>query len=391
MDKILEKEQVVAENPLAIIDDMNKKEEENLRKQIEPYRVNFSDPNSILYYGKEIVDELAAVLSTISAKHSKTTIADMDTYAKMTDQIGNFPQVLQDEVGKSSQLSAKTQKKVFSFINNLFKTDLKVAEASFHELLEKQLSNVDRVQKIYEDSLNELKHDTTMSNEFIHAMDPYLKLIAMLIKVGNEDLEKYKSKIEVWKSGQNETAIQLENLKMSKFEKKLFTLQKSLIGYQEKQCQLQIGIFNKFELANNCVEILSDTLPFLRTDAVTQVDRTMDDIKLQMQLQLSDKVNNALKESAKLTMETTKKVTQLSKEGIMKVETYTEVGKTLQDTLKMINKAMTDDRNHEQELSKLQKVMEPLQEEIDKFSALFPYFQEEENKISEVPKVFRKK
>lgn len=380
-------EKVVEENPLVTSNNINSQEEE-LRKQIEPYRVDFNDPNSIMYYGKEIVDELAEVLSTISANHSQTTVGNIAEYNEITDKIGNFPQVLQKEVEKGSQLPAKTQRKVFRFINNLFKTDLKVVEASFHELLEKHLANLDNVQKIFEGSLNELKRDTTMSNEFIHAMDPYLKLIEMLIKVGYEDLEEYRAKVEIWKkSTRNETAIQLENIKISKFEKKLFTLQKSLTGYQEKQCQLQIGLYNKFELANNCVEVLSDTLPFLRTDAVTQVDRTVDDLKLQMQMQLANKVNDTLRESAKLTMETTKKITQLSKEGIMKTDTYAEVGKTLLDTLKLINKAMTDDRNNEKEIVKLQKVMEPLQTEIDKFSTLFPTLQDEDTMTTETPKV----
>lgn len=375
---------------LAKIEKIDEEKEKELREFVEPMRVNFEDAQSVLNYGSEIIDEVVELLHNISASNNEISMdTDMTEYSEAINKVVGFTDVLQNEADKPSHLPARTQKKVFKFINNIFKTDLKMEEVHFHELFENQQKNIDEVAEIFKRMAVDSKRYATMNQDFINEMKPYVEKLGMLITVGYEDLIKYQSEIEqIRKVALNDAsidpnAIVLLDIKANKFGKKLINLSKTLTSYKQTQIKLGVGIYNKFEIVSTCHEILDDTLPALRIESKSSVDAMIDKINIQKQIQFKEAINKALEDTAKMTQQNTKDALQLSKEGIIKVDTYEKVGKTLQDTLKLINKSIMETKDIEKDRAKLKKTMESVQNEYRLFETLVPNVDEDQQSITE--------
>lgn len=365
---------------VGIVKGLEKDKEEYYREKIKSMRVNFDDAQSIMNYGTELLNEIAEVLYSISALHNDSEISDFDEYQKKIAKIGNFSQEVEHEVQKGSQLPVKAKKKTFKFINSLFKTDLKVENAKFHDLLEIQLKNINDIEIFFHNMLNEIHNNVEMSQEALREMQPFLDELTILIKVGHEDLQNRKSLISLCQSyNEDQKVIALEHTKVSMFERKLVSLEKGLVSYNQQQVQMNIGIFNKIALATNCQEIIGNTLPLMRAEAYTQIGTVLDRLKVRQQKVLANEVRSAYIENAKMAVQNTKDVVKLSDEGIIDIKTYEKTGNELQAAMKMIYSILNDDRNNDKAREKIHNLIESVKNDMVQLSSYLASFDENAN------------
>ena len=369
---------------------MDEEKRLNLRKKVQPMRINFDDANQIMNYGTNIAKEVADVLQMISGDPQKMSIEDLAVYKKRISKIANFSKDLELETDIALRGTAKTKDNVFKLVNKVFKKDLKVGGARLYQIKEEQLKNLDEIEKFFDDMLNDIKNNVQMNQAYLHEMDPYLELLAMLIQVGYEDSNDHQKMIDAWKKEQAEpSVIMLEEMKEKVLKRRLIALEKAFLSYKQQQGQLNIGIYNKFVLAENCQEILGTTLPLIRSEIHVQFSSFLDKIMKDQQKKLSEKMTKVYIESAERTAQTTRELIKLSEEGMTSVETYEKVGRQLEETFKLIRKMINDDHNYQKEREKISKIIIPLQDGMSELKTYLANF-DESNDISEKAKVLKK-
>lgn len=338
---------VIVEDDTVIVEPINN---QTSKGQVVEYtdfnRVNFDDPTTILRYGTDLLNEMGELMKDVSTMMRRDDV-DMTELNSKIEKLTTFNDELDelDEKKQQQLVPANGIVKTISKVASLLKVKLSGEEeaTSYADQFDKYTENIDLLGAYVEEQKNNTIADINMYKEFIKAMKPYELKLDNLIKVGEQDLKNYETKInEIEKTaianGDTDAVreVSLAKQKMEIFRRKLLELGKnlSLIKNTIQECEMKQG--PDMELVFMYDSYVNTTLPVLKVQATSMIGVRRQAAALANHKQLVDATNEAAKKNSQMLVGNIQTATDLSMEGNIKMDTLKELAANIEKGVQIL-------------------------------------------------------
>lgn len=311
-------------------------------------RVDFNNPSTILSYGSEVIEKIENYVSNATKDIENESIPDYEFYQRV-DKLSGFQEKL-DEVEERREKSDNKMFKLINFIASKIKGEKGESRFSYNQEYNNYVENVDKivedVQTLYENS----KKDFELFNNFINSIKPYVGILEDVYQVGLIDKENYEKEVVELEQQYNEKPedVELKRESVYKrqvldiFDEKLFSIQKSQVSINQVIMQWNTRQINAMKMLTSYQNFLSLDKSIIKLNGTALVGAKKQKEEVNMLQYLMDGVNSALVESSKEQNDVISSVNELTKDGNIKTQTFTQVDQYIQQGIQLLKQGAID-------------------------------------------------
>ena len=317
------KELSVRDAHLAVIDSLPKGFE----------RVDFENPESILYYGhddKQAISDILTSTAGLSIKQGRLSLSD-----DMIEKLYTFEDEL-DESDKNSskkELAIVTRGKKFLTKLGVKKFEREKEMNSYGARYEAYCNNIESVCNCVEQQMQESLSDINLRQQIAYEMKPYLEHLQMTIKAGEADYYLFLEEIEQMKKSPNaeelKDEIRKKELIAHVFNDKLDKLRKVFTAYKQQLLVYAEQQHNEMILVGQQQSYIEDQQPILRAQGSSMIFNRQQTKRASDLDKLNEATNRAYQENAAAIIQNTETISELAVNGGLRTESI----QTLQDAI----------------------------------------------------------
>ena len=317
------KELSVRDAHLAVID--------NLPEGFE--RVDFDNPESILYYGhddKQAISDILTSTAGLSIKQGRLSLSD-----DMIEKLYTFEDEL-DESDKNSskkELAIVTRGKKFLTKLGVKKFEREKEMNSYGARYEAYCKNIEEVCNCVEQQMQESLSDINLRQQIAYEMKPYLEHLQMTIQAGEADYYLFLEEIEQMKKSPNaeelSDEIRKKELIAHVFNDKLDKLRKVFTAYKQQLLVYAEQQHNEMILVGQQQSYIEDQQPILRAQGSSMIFNRQQTKRASDLDKLNEATNRAYQENAAAIIQNTETIAELAVNGGLRTESI----QTLQDAI----------------------------------------------------------
>ena len=303
------KELSVRDAHLAVID--------NLPKGFE--RVDFDNPESILYYGhddKQAISDILTNTAGLSIKQGKQALSE-DMIAKLY----TFENELEESDRKSSRKELAIVARGKSLLTKLGvkKFEREKEQNSYGARYQAYCDNIESVCNYMEEQMQESLNDINLRQQIAYSMKPYLEHLQMTIQAGEADYYLFLEEIENMRKLPNaeELAdeIRKKELIAHVFNDKLDKLRKVFTAYKQQLLVYAEQQHNEMILVGQQQSYIEDQQPILRSQGSSMIFNRQQSKRASDLEKLNDATNRAYQENAAAIIQNTEAISELAVNG----------------------------------------------------------------------------
>ena len=303
------KELSVRDAHLAVID--------NLPSDFE--RVDFENPESILYYGhddKQAISDILVNTAGLSIKQGKLALSD-----DMIQKLYTFEDELEESDRKSSkkELAIVSRGKAFLTKLGVKKFEKEKEQNSYGARYQAYCENIEEVCGYIEEQMQQSLNDINLRQQIAYSMKPYLEHLQMTIQAGEADYFLLLEEIEEMKKAPNADELHDEivmkeqiafvfNDKLDKLRKVFTAYKQQLLVYAEQQ-------HNEMILVGQQQSYIEDQQPILRSQGSSMIFNRQQSKRASDLEKLNDATNRAYQENAAAIIQNTEAISELAVNG----------------------------------------------------------------------------
>ena len=303
------KELSVRDAHLAVID--------NLPSDFE--RVDFENPESILYYGhddKQAISDILVNTAGLSIKQGKLALSD-----DMIQKLYTFEDELEESDRKSSkkELAIVSRGKAFLTKLGVKKFEKEKEQNSYGARYQAYCENIEEVCGYIEEQMQQSLNDINLRQQIAYSMKPYLEHLQMTIQAGEADYFLFLEEIENMKKAPNaeELAdeIRKKELIAHVFNDKLDKLRKVFTAYKQQLLVYAEQQHNEMILVGQQQSYIEDQQPILRSQGSSMIFNRQQSKRASDLEKLNDATNRAYQENAAAIIQNTEAISELAVNG----------------------------------------------------------------------------
>lgn len=344
-------------------------------------KVDFNNLNTILYYGKDVLDEMRYLMENISEMMKKEEPLDeqLDEIIGNIGNIGNFTAHLNERekskseknmLTKPNSLTSMIGKAVTRFLPN----NASEKNQTYLQQYEHYNQDIDFIVRNIEKQKRNVLVDIEIYRCFIEKLEPIIIALENLINVGYQDKDNYEKfdlanmEIEnsVNQSYELSQKIIIAKQKLDLFSNKLLDLKKSLMLARNTagECSLKQG--PNMELVLMYESYTTTVVPSLKIQAASVIGVRKQNIALQRHRNLVENTNNVFLKNSEMLIDNVKQAGDLSVSGNIKMETLTQLSENLTEGLNLLK---TTNLKRVEERERSLSMLSTITSELDKFKS----------------------
>lgn len=345
------------------------KQQKNLVPNFKFNRVDFNEPQTILIYGQDILDEMEDKINDTTRNIERENIPALD-FKKRVDNLSSFSERL-DFLEEKREKQNKGLTGVFNHVKRLITKNEDAGSLSYNQAYKLYAENVDQVvsdvTKMYEDA----KDDFELFNNFINNMKPYIEVLEEVYEFGVIDKNEFEKEVlmleQQYNENQDDSDLRRESITKRQvldiFNEKLYTIQKSKVALNEIVIQWNMRQVNAIKQLNSYQSFITLDKSVLKLNGVALVGAKKQKEEVEILEYLIEGVNKSLIEGPKELNEVIQKTNELTKDGNIKLQTFVEVDQYLQQGAQLLKQGAEEKKIFIEESSKeLSKLAEHLKE-----------------------------
>lgn len=324
------KELSVRDAHLAVID--------NLPEGFE--RVDFDNPESILYYGhddKQSISDILTSTAGLSIKQGNLSLSD-----DMIEKLYTFEDEL-DESDKNSskkELAIVTRGKKFLTKLGVKKFEREKEMNSYGARYEAYCNNIESVCNCVEQQMQESLSDINLRQQIAYEMKPYLEHLQMTIKAGEADYYLFLEEIEQMKKSPNaeelKDEIRKKELIAHVFNDKLDKLRKVFTAYKQQLLVYAEQQHNEMILVEQQQSYIEDQQPILRAQGSSMIFNRQQTKRASDLDKLNEATNRAYQENAAAIIQNTETISELAVNGGLRTESIQTLQAAIEHGIQII-------------------------------------------------------
>lgn len=352
------KELSVRDAHLAVLD--------NLPKEFE--RVDFENPESILYYGhddKQAISDILINTAGLSIKQNQYALSD-----DMIERLYTF----EDELDESDKNSSKKELAIVSRGKKLLtKLGVKKFERekemnSYGARYEAYCHNIADVCNYIEEQMQFSLNDINLRQQISYEIKPYLEHLQMTIQAGEADYYLLLEEIEELKKSPEATEladeIKKKELIASVFNNKLDQLRKTYVSNKQNLLVYAEQQDNEMNIVFEQQSYIEDQKPILMNQGSSMIFNRLQAKRAGELQKLNEATNRAYQENAKALIKNADDIADLIVNGGLSVESVQELHNALEYGIQMSRNAR---QMKEERIANDQKILESVVEASNQY------------------------
>ncbi len=330
------KELSVRDAHLAVID--------NLPKGFE--RVDFDNPESILYYGhddKQAISDILTNTAGLSIKQGKQALSE-DMIAKLY--------TFEDELEESDRKSSKKELAIVARGKSLLtklgvkKFEREKEQNSYGARYQAYCDNIEAVCNYMEEQMQESLNDIKLRQQIAYEMKPYMEHLKLTIQAGEADYYLYLEEIEQMKKLPNaaelENEIKKKEMIASVFNGKLDKLRKVYVSYEQHLLVYAEQQNNEMNIVMEQQSYIEDQQPILRAQGSSMIFNRQQAKRASDLEKLNEATNKAYSENALAITKNADSVANLMVNGGLKIESVQALQSALEYGIQVFRNAQQE-------------------------------------------------
>ena len=282
-------------------------------------RVDFDNPESILYYGhddKQAISDILTNTAGLSIKQGKQALSE-----DMISKLYTFEDELEESDRKSSRKELAIVARGKSLLTKLGvkKFEREKEQNSYGARYQAYCDNIEAVCNYMEEQMQESLNDINLRQQIAYSMKPYLEHLQMTIQAGEADYYLFLEEIENMKKSPNaeELAdeIRKKELIAHVFNDKLDKLRKVFTAYKQQLLVYAEQQHNEMILVGQQQSYIEDQQPILRSQGSSMIFNRQQSKRASDLEKLNDATNRAYQENAAAIIQNTEAISELAVNG----------------------------------------------------------------------------
>lgn len=303
-------------------------------------RVDFDNPESILYYGhddKQSISDILTSTAGLSIKQGNLSLSD-----DMIEKLYTFEDEL-DESDKNSskkELAIVTRGKKFLTKLGVKKFEREKEMNSYGARYEAYCNNIESVCNCVEQQMQESLSDINLRQQIAYEMKPYLEHLQMTIKAGEADYYLFLEEIEQMKKSPNaeelKDEIRKKELIAHVFNDKLDKLRKVFTAYKQQLLVYAEQQHNEMILVEQQQSYIEDQQPILRAQGSSMIFNRQQTKRASDLDKLNEATNRAYQENAAAIIQNTETISELAVNGGLRTESIQTLQAAIEHGIQII-------------------------------------------------------
>ncbi len=303
-------------------------------------RVDFDDPQSILYYGhddKQAISDILVNTAGLSIKQGKQSLSD-----SMIERLYSFEDELEESDRKSSKKELAIVARGKSLLTKLGvkKFEREKEQNSYGARYQAYCDNIENVCSYIEEQMQESLNDINLRQQIAYSMKPYLEHLQMTIQAGEADYFLYLEEIEQMKKSpdaeeladeirKKELIAHVFNDKLDKLRKVFTAYKQQLLVYAEQQ-------HNEMILVGQQQSYIEDQKPVLMNQGSCMIFNRQQTKRASDLEKLNDATNRAYQENATAIIQNTEAISELAVNGGLTTESIQTLQSAIEHGIQVI-------------------------------------------------------
>jgi len=238
-------------------------------------RVDFENPESILYYGhddKQAISDILVSTAGLSIKQAQYSLSD-----EKIEKLYSFD----DELNESDKKSSKKELAIVARGKELLtrlgvkKFEREKEQNSYGARYEAYCNNIEEVCNYMEEQMQYSLNDINLRQQIAYEMKPYMEHLQMTIQAGEADYYLFLEEIEKLKNAPNaaELADEIKKKEMiaNVFNGKLDKLRKVFVSYKQHLLVYAEQQNNEMNIVLEQQSYIEDQQPILRAQGSSMI------------------------------------------------------------------------------------------------------------------------
>lgn len=303
-------------------------------------RVDFDNPQSILYYGhddKQAISDILVNTAGLSIKQGKQSLSD-----SMIERLYSFEDELEESDRKSSKKELAIVARGKSLLTKLGvkKFEREKEQNSYGARYQAYCDNIENVCSYIEEQMQESLNDINLRQQIAYSMKPYLEHLQMTIQAGEADYFLYLEEIEQMKKSpdaeeladeirKKELIAHVFNDKLDKLRKVFTAYKQQLLVYAEQQ-------HNEMILVGQQQSYIEDQKPVLMNQGSCMIFNRQQTKRASDLEKLNDATNRAYQENATAIIQNTEAISELAVNGGLTTESIQTLQSAIEHGIQVI-------------------------------------------------------
>ena len=302
------------------------------------HRVDFDDVVSIQNYGEDIEKEISEIFTKSVDLLPDEEYLDIDVNSFKKLSSFDDPKDVKEEKNPIAKALNQILEKMGG------KKEMDVSKKSYKEQYNLYIDTLNDIFKAIENQIKSGEEEYFSMRDIVNSLYPLVEALDEIVKVGYEDLDEFKSRVEELSNQKDldfETEIKLQYYphSISMFESKLVNLEKDVITYKNT-------IFEYCLQANQGTSIVEIQKSFLSHKAVLLAEGSLNAIarahstRLENMERLNKSLNDIIVNNASQIVKNSSKSRKISSEQGITIDTLKSLNSSLKEGIKMMNESM---------------------------------------------------
>ena len=309
-------------------------------------RVDFDNPESILYYGhddKQAISDILTNTAGLSIKQGKQALSE-DMIAKLY--------TFEDELEESDRKSSKKELAIVARGKSLLtklgvkKFEREKEQNSYGARYQAYCDNIEAVCNYMEEQMQESLNDIKLRQQIAYEMKPYMEHLKLTIQAGEADYYLYLEEIEQMKKLPNaeELAdeIRKKELIAHVFNDKLDKLRKVFTAYKQQLLVYAEQQHNEMNIVMEQQSYIEDQQPILRAQGSSMIFNRQQAKRASDLEKLNEATNKAYSENALAITKNADSVANLMVNGGLKIESVQALQSALEYGIQVFRNAQQE-------------------------------------------------
>jgi len=292
-------------------------------------RVDFDDPSTIVNYGVDVLNEMSN-----QAKIHAQMLESQGSSDRLDDEIKIISRFSEQLKRNGSRKGIRgVLNKGINGVKSLVKTGKVETDSNFIKYQE-YCENLKRIADNVEEEKFKTLKEIGLNSDFIKKMNPLIAKLELLVTIGYEDLEDFRTNVFVeleasYNANPEDVDIK-RNYLMKKqsievFEGQLADLNKSLVTYKETLLEMDMAQGPNMDLVISYNSYLKTTAPNLDMQATSMVNLQRQRERIDKHQELLEVVNATYVKNAEMLVDNIEDAITLSENGNITMDTIKQV------------------------------------------------------------------
>lgn len=311
-------------------------------------RVDFNNPSTILNYGQEVIEKIENYVSEATKDIENESVPDYQFYQRV-DQLSGFSEKL-DEVEGRREKSDNKLYRLTNLIVSKFKREEGESRLSYNQQYKNYVDNIDKIEEDVKFMYENSKKDFELFNNFINSIKPYVGVLEDVYKLGVIDKDTFEQEVveleQKYQENPQDADLKRESVYKRQildiFSEKLFSIQKSQVSINQVIMQWNTRQVNAMKMLTSYQNFLSLDISIIKLNGTALVGAKKQKEEADMLEYLMNGVNSALIESSKEQNDVIISVNNLTKDGNITTDTFTQVDQYIQQGIQLLKQGAID-------------------------------------------------